>query len=81
MSRSDMQLNIAIVDYECFIERKVMDIETLLVHKDPESLNRLSGLRAQLDHAANDPKGDLHSMQDDLKQALIRGRALENVTG
>ena len=44
-------------------------------------LSRLSGIRAQLDHAVTDPKGELHSMPDDLKQALIRGRALERGGG
>ena len=36
---------------------------------------------AQLDNDQKDQKGELHSMNDDLKQALVRGRTLDRTPG
>ena len=80
-NRSDMQLATALGDYECYIERKLNEIEGLLVHKDPESQNLLNGIMTQLDHAQKDQKGELYSMNDDLKQAMVRVRTIGRTAG
>ena len=77
-SWSDVQLKTALADYESFIERKVMEIETLIVFKDLESIGRFENIRTQLERARTEPTGSLYSMAADLKQALIRARALES---
>ena len=38
-------------------------------------------LMAQLDNDQKDQKGELHSMNDDLKQALVGGRTLDRTLG
>ena len=80
-TRSDIQLKGALDDYGRFIEQKISVIEGLIVNNDPESMRRLEDIMKEIQNATTERTGSLYSMANDLKNALIRGRALERTTG
>ena len=77
--RADKHIVEALDSYLTYIEGKVTIIEWLIVKKDPMSMSRLEEIREDIMKATENENGALHSMQDDLKQAAIRGRVLDKV--
>ena len=77
--RADKHICEALDSYLTYIEGKVTIIEGLIVKKDPQSMSRLEDIKKEIQKATDDKNGALYSMADDLKQAQIRGKALERV--
>ena len=67
-----MQLRTALAEYETFYERKVAEVEALIVEKPPDAENRLADIRNAVDNETANPDGRLHSMNYDLMHSNRR---------
>ena len=78
-TRSDIHLKDALETYETYIEEKLHHIEGLIVRNDPQSMCRIEDAKLELAKASNDKNGALFSMAEDMKQATVRGKAIQKV--